>query len=115
MNLLHIIAADPQTVSTQAEIWTRFVLQILATVGSAAVAIYTVFRKTGGIQQRVTKAAEAADRAAELAKPTGNGFAKNVLESQAQILARLDALAEDQAEARRVMTKHLEFHVEKGN
>jgi hypothetical protein len=113
VNLGHILTADPQ-VSTQAEIWTRFVLQILATVGSAAVAIYTVFRKTGGITQRVDEAAIAAGKAAKLAEPTGNGFAKSVLDKQDQIIKCLEKLSDQQAKDREVMTKHLEFHVSKG-
>lgn len=111
MNLGHILAADP-SVSTQAEIWTRFVLQILATFGSAAVAIYTVFRKTGGITQRVESAAEAAKTAARLAEPTGNGFAKNVLNSQEQILTSIKEIRDAQLEDRKTLTRHLEYHLE---
>jgi hypothetical protein len=78
------------------------------------VSIYALLRKSGTIERKVDKAAVKAAEAAEMAKPTGNGFAKEVLDTQKKILVWLEKLSDAQAEDRKVMTRHLEHHIDLG-
>jgi hypothetical protein len=104
------MAADPAP-SSKTEIYTRFAIQMATIISGFVVSIYTIFRKTGGLSKKVTNAAEAAAQAAELAKPTGNGFAKKVMDRFAGIESSIERLLEEQGKDRDVMTRHLEQHV----
>lgn len=79
----------------------------IATTGSTVAAITIAHIKTSrqarGIAQHV-------EQVRELAEPTGNGFAGKVLEGLDQVVKRLDAMEERQANTNQAIVNHLGDH-----
>jgi len=66
-------------VSTQTEIWLRWVIQIATIIGGLVTAWFTLRGQLAAQSAKIDEAREEAHRAAQLAEPTGNGFAKATL------------------------------------